>query len=194
MFRDLMTKMFSTTTSTKIVQTIPTITTNPTKQVIPLINNSYIINLIGSDSDVEQTAIEIKSIAQSYGLTTKFISIKPYALSTYPTNNPVDWRVNLEQILKASNEHVIINKIGRTNCDEITDLNRSVRALDMFRHPWAFLIDPNVKTRHESVLLNGPDKYQFNCSQINQAWPLLASYDEKVKELESYIKPNKEYI
>ncbi len=160
------------------------------KLTIPLMNNSYVINLIGSDIDIEKTAEEMNSIAQSYGLSTKIISIKPYALATYPTNNPVDWRVNLEKILKTSNEHVIINKIGRANCDEITDLNRSVRALEMFRHPWAFLIDPNVKTRHESVLLNGPDKYQFNCSQINQAWPLLASYDEKVKELETYIKPN----
>lgn len=165
------------------------------KNLIPLINNSYVINLIGSDIDVEQSANEIKSIANSYGLTTKFISIKPYALATYPTNKPVDWRVNLEQILKTSNEHVIINKIGWANCDEITDLNRSVRALNMFRHPWAFLIDPNVKTRHESTLLNGPDKtdsnkYIFNCGQINQVWPLLASYDEKVQELETYIKPS----
>ncbi len=164
-----------------------------TKAIIPLMNNSYVINLIGSDTDVEQTANEINSIAQSYGLTTKFISIKPYAINiinpTYPTNNPVEWRINLEKTLKTSNEHVIINKVGRANCDEITDLNRSVRALGMFRHPWAFLIDPNVKTRHESTLLNGPDKYRFNCGQINQAWPLLASYDEKVKELEMYIKP-----
>jgi hypothetical protein len=144
--------------------------------IVPLINNAYVINLMGSEDDVEQTANEIKQIAEStYGLIAKTVSIKPYCLSTYSTNEPIKWRVDLDNILKSSNENVIINKIGYANCDEITDLNRSVRALSNYYHPWAFLIDPNVKTRHESKLLNGPNKYQFNCSQINQVWPLQAS-------------------
>lgn len=164
------------------------LTINTTKSIVPLINNAYVINLIGSDDDVEQTAYEIKRIAESaYELTAKTVSIKPYCLST--TNEPIKWRVDLDNILKSSNENVIINKIGYANCDEITDLNRSVRALSNCYHPWAFLIDPNGKTRHESTLLDGPNKYQINCSQINQVWPLQASFVEKVKELEVYIKP-----
>ena len=166
---------------------------NLTKPTISLLNNSYMINLIGSDDSVNSTADEIKEIAESYGLKTKFVSIKPYCLSTYQTNGPVKWRVDLQNILSSSNEHVLINKIGHANCDEITDLNRSVRVLSgpyCTRHPFAFLIDPNVKTRHDSTLLkNGLNQYQFNYGQINQVWPFLASFDDKVKELENYIKP-----
>lgn len=159
-------------------------------KIISLINNSCIINLIGSEKDVDQTTNEIKEIAEStYDLTTKIVSIKPYCLSTYSTNQPVEWRINLEKILKTSNEHVIINKVGLANCDEITDLNRSVRALNSYYHPFAFLIDPNAKTRNDSTLLNGPNKYQFNCTQINQIWPLKASFDDKIEELEIYIRP-----
>lgn len=166
------------------------LTINTTKSIVPLINNAYVINLMGSEDDVEQTANEIKRIAESaYELTVKTVSIKPHCLSTYSTNEPAKWRVDLDNVLKSSNENVIINKIGYANCDEITDLNRSIRALNNYYHPWAFLIDPNVKTRHESKLLDGPNKYQFNCSQINQVWPLQASFVEKVKELEVYIKP-----
>ena len=83
-----------------------------------------------------------------------------------------------------------VSKLGNVNflnlrcCDEITDLNRSIRALNIFRHPLAFLINPNAKTRHDVNY-----SYFRNCSQINQVWPLLATHENKVKELELYITP-----
>ena len=171
-------KLFSTSTVTPI-----SIKLN--NSIIPLLNNSYVINLIGSEDNVEQTANEINYIATiSYGLSTKIISIVPSCLSLNPINKPLTWRVELEQILNTSNEHVIINKVGNVNCDEITDLNRSIRALNIFRHPLAFLINPNAKTRHDVNY-----SYFRNCSQINQVWPLLATHENKVKELELYITP-----
>ena len=148
------------------------------------------INLIGSDTDMEQATNEIKDIAEEMGHTVKVVEIRPDGLlSTNASNEAPKWRVKLSEEVK-SNENILINKVGQVNCEIITDLNRSVRAVSNdFRHPWAFKIDPNVKTRHESVLL-GTHPYKFNCDQINQVYPLKGTYETKRADLDTYLRVN----
>jgi hypothetical protein len=148
------------------------------------------INLVGSDLDMEQTTAEIKDIAEEIGHTVKVVQIVPNGLlSTNATNSAPKWRVDLASEVRSS-ENVIINKVGQINCEILADLNRSVRAVSHgFRHPWAFKIDPNATTRHESVLL-GTDPYVFNCDQFNQVYPLLGTYDTKRTDMETYLRPS----
>lgn len=157
---------------------------------IPMLNNSYVISLIGSNEEIEQASEEIKRIAETIGHTVKMTSIKPTVLSAYYKNEMPKWRKELENEIKRSGENIIINKIGHANCDEIRDFNRSVRALALnhhFRHPWAFKIDASAKTRHESNLL-GNDPNKFNCDQINQVYPLAGTYETKYDDLNTYIR------
>ena len=157
---------------------------NVTNPKIPLLNNSYIINLVGDNNDVMINAMEIELIIKSFGLSTKSISIVPTCLSSYTTNKLIPWRIDLEKELNNTNKHVIINKIGEVNCSELIDLNRSIRALNMFRHPYTFLIDSGSKSRHKPTV-----SHLQNCNQINQIWPVLANIDTKVDELRTYISP-----
>lgn len=151
--------------------------------IIPsCVNNLYIINLIGSYHDIDLTANEMNEIAKNFNLRTKFISIRPYKLSIHPNNREVKWRVELENILLSSDEHILINKVGKSNCDEIADLNNSIRALDRYRHPWTFLIVPDLKKANDSIK-------NFNCNHINQIWSLKTCPKKKIKDLASYIKP-----
>lgn len=162
----------------------------PTNQnKIPLLNNSYMINLIGSKIDMEQTTAEIKQIAEEIGHTVKVVTIVPNGLVVDPHSSAPKWRTDLANEVYSS-ENVIINKVGEVTCDVITELNRSVRAVSYgFRHPWAFKIDPNATTRHESVLL-GTDPYKFNCDQISQVYPLLGTHKTKKDDMETYLRPS----
>ena len=143
------------------------------------VNNKTVINLIGSDIDMDQTVKDMQHIIHSRGLTTATVSIKPCILAYYPTNTAVAWRVELEKIMKHSSTHVIINKVGFTNNDALTDLVRSIRAFNMDCRPCVFQIDPNVTSRHNSTL----DMF----SQTSQIWTPLAKYDVKYNELRLYI-------
>jgi hypothetical protein len=139
------------------------------------------VNLVGSESDMEQATREIKEIAEIIGHTVKVVKVVP------SNGNGTKWRVDLVREAN-STETVLINQVGEVHCDIITDLNRSVRAVTHgFRHPWAFKIDPNVSTRHESVLL-GTNPYQFNCDQINQVYPLQGTFQTKQSDMETYLR------
>jgi len=147
----------------------------------------YIINLIGSKKDINQTTYEMKKIAEvSFGLSTETVSIKPYCLSSYPTNTPAKWRTDLSNILLSSNKDVIINKVGLVNCEEITDLKYSVVALNPFCRPFAFLIDSNAESHDKSELQIWSSQCD-QCTQINQTWIMNAPYSQKIRELNLYL-------
>lgn len=159
------------------------------KQNIKFLNKNYVINLVGNKQDVEQASQEIYEIAKSQGLTTKFISVKPYiCLAHSQTNSMPEWRIKLSNELVNSQEQIIINKIGPANYEAVNELNRSIRALTYDTiHPWAFLIDPNVSSRHDSDLLDKSIQMYGYTNPFNQVYPLKASMDEKKNELETYF-------
>ena len=168
---------------------------------MPLLNNGYMINLVGSEADMKQATREIQEIAEIIGHTVKVVKIVPSNDNgndngnsngnnngNNNSNNGPTWRVDLVREAN-STKTVLINQVGEVSCDILTDLNRSVRAVSHgLRHPWAFKIDPNVSTRHESVLL-GTNPYQFNCDQINQVYPLQGTFQTKQSDMEHYLRP-----
>ena len=156
---------------------------------IKQLNSRSIINLVGNKSDVEQAGQEINTIAKSYGLTTKFVNVKPnYCIAHSQTNKMPEWRIQLEDVLSNSKEDVLINKIGLANSEAINDLNRSVRALTYDTiHPWAFLVDPDVDSRHKSTLLKSNNSACGYSNPYNQVYPLKGTMGQKYEELEKYF-------
>lgn len=164
------------------------------KNPIPLINNAYIISLIGEPQEIANASSQIQSIVKSWGLTCELVSIKPECLATCVTNEPSEWRVQLKELLVKSNAHIIINSAGWVNSDAITDWSRSVCAFSTYsfinRHPWNFIVDPTVTNREkENSLL-------FKSYESSGHVNIYACADTLVNnkaQLEVYIKPKSSY-
>ena len=143
--------------------------------------NRLIINLVGNTKDIDSATYDITSILNKKNLTYKTIKIYPTILSMQSNNKMPEWRFKLaEEIL--SSENVIINKIGQVNCDEITDLNRSIRALsrDKF-HTIVLRVD------HDAISRCGSKSKLDECSQITSIFPLNAVFETKMYEFDTYL-------
>ncbi len=138
------------------------------------------INLFGTDKDIDNASQEITQVCKTNGLKTKIVSISPTCLSGQQTNVMPEWRFKVEKEL--SNPHdIIINKAGEANCDEITDLCRSIRSLSSITHPYAFKVITDVKTLDEKI------KILDSCNQFNMVYSLKTDSQEKIKKIENLI-------
>ena len=161
-----------------------------TKNPIPLMNNAYIINLIGDTEAITNTQSQIETIAKSWGLTCEFSSIIPDCLATSVTNEPSEWRVQLKELLVKSQANIIINSAGWVNPDAIIDWTRSTRAFSTYsfvnRHPWNFLVDPTVtnETKSNSKLLG-----IYESSGYVNIYAGADTIANNKSQLETYIKP-----
>jgi hypothetical protein len=146
--------------------------------------NHLVINLLGNGKDIENATHDIISILDKKNLTHKIIELRPIILSFLSNNKMPEWRFQLaEEML--SPENVIINKIGNVNCDEITDLNRSIRALSRGgRRPISLYVDPDAISRCKQ---NSNKKQLNECSQITSIFPLNAVFDTKMYEFDIYL-------
>ena len=143
--------------------------------------NSLVINLLGNDNHIDTAISDITNILQNKNLSYKVISLRPTTLSFQPDNKMPLWRVQIDKEMK-SNEHIIINKIGRVNCDEITDLNRSIRALNKYRQPVALYVEPFPISKHN---------YLFEkCPQVSAIFPLNGTNETKIYEFETFLHSN----
>lgn len=143
--------------------------------------NRLVINLIGNAKDIDNATYDITAILNKKNLTHKVITVYPTTLSMQSNNKMPEWRFQLaEEIL--SPENVIINKIGQVNCYEITDLNRSIRALSRDRfHPIALIVD------HDAISRCGSKSKLDECSQITSIFPLNAVFETKMYEFDTYL-------
>ena len=98
-----------------------------------------------------------------------------------------EWRVQIHKEIR-SNENIIINKVGRVNCDEITDLNRSISVLSRYRRPIALYVEPDAISKCQQN-----SSYQFNslkaCPQISTISTLNGTFETF---LDSYMVEIKE--
>lgn len=138
------------------------------------------INLIGNDKDIDTVSKEISQICTSNGIGTKIISINPTCLACEPTNNIPEWRNKLYKQL-SSQPGVIINKAGEANCDEITDLCRSIRALSYSTQPYALKVEFDTKTADEKMNI------LQTCSQLNMVYSIKSDAQEKIKQIEQLL-------
>jgi hypothetical protein len=157
---------------------------------IPLVNNAYIISLVGEPKHINKTEKEITKIIKSWRLSCESVSITPECLVSSPINEQSEWCVQLKNIIIKSSAHIIINKMSNVNSDAIIDFSRSVRAFSIYsfvnRHPWTFIVDPNVtnETKSESKLF----KLYENSGQVN-IYAGADTMENNKKNLEVYIKP-----
>ncbi len=143
--------------------------------------NSIMINLFGSDKEVEIASHEIAQVCNGNGLLTKIISIQPTCLSCQTTNTIPKWRIQIEKEL-GQNHEIIINKVGHANCDEITDMCRSIRALSYTTHPYALKVESDVKTIDEKIrILN-------TCDQLNMVYSIKSDVQTKIEDINRLIK------
>ncbi len=144
------------------------------------------ITIIGEEKIVNDEVIQIEQIYKELGEKVKIVSITPTSLALTPDNKMPEWREKLLEEIKSDNS-IIINKSKFISCDEITDLNRSVRALSRLTHPNAFILDNNLTSAKDY------EKSQYytllnNCSQFNQIYPGKASIQEKKEILKFYLE------
>ncbi len=138
------------------------------------------INLFGTDKDIDNASQEIAQVCKTNGLKTKIVSINPTCLSCQQNNIMPEWRINVEKELSKPHD-IIINKAGEPNCDEITDLCRSIRALSNITHPYAFKVETEIKTLEERI------KILDMCNQLNMVYSLKSDSQEKIKKIENFI-------
>jgi hypothetical protein len=157
---------------------------------VPLVNNAYIISLVGQPEQINKAEKEIKQIVKSWRLSCESISITPECLTTNSINEQSGWCVQLKNIIIKSSSHVIINKMYNVNSDAINDFSRAVRSFSIYsivnRHPWTFIVDPNVtnETKPESKLL----KLYENSGQVN-IYAGADTMENNKKNLEVFVKP-----
>ena len=141
-----------------------------------------IISLIGKMSDVEQASKEIEHVANENGVSHKMLSITPTILAHERSNMMPKWRKELKNELFSA-ENLLINKIKHANCDAITDLNRSIRSLDLVRHPIVFeVVDDNEMDYYNK------NSFDENCGQITSKYFLKNKYNRKKDMIERYLK------
>jgi len=147
--------------------------------------NSIVVNLLGDEKHIDTAAHDITKILKKKDLSYKIISLRPTILSLQSNNNMPEWRFQIDKEIR-SDENIIINKVGRVNCDEITDLNRSIRALSHNRYPIALYVEPNAISRCQQN-----NSHKFNslktCSQISTIFPLNGTDETKTYEFEIFL-------
>ena len=152
--------------------------------------NKLVVNLIGYPDDIANATNDIISILQKKDLTHKVVSIRPTTLASHNTNEMPKWRFTIEEEMQ-TNCNVIINKIGLVNTDEITDLNRSIVALNYNRRPIALFVESNTKSKEEyfnsSIKNRSPYDYSNESPQITSIFPLNATDEKKMYEFEIFL-------
>ncbi len=138
--------------------------------------NPLMINLFGSDKEVETASQEIAQVCKINGLEPKIVSIQPTYLSYQTTNQIPEWRIQVANEL-AKPHDIIINKVGEANCDEITDLCRSIRALSNLTHPYALKVEPDIKTLDERI------KILDTCNQFNMVYSIKSDVQTKIQDI-----------
>jgi len=157
---------------------------------IPLVNNAYIISLVGQPEHINKTESEIKQIVKSWRLSCESVSITPECSVSNNSNEQSEWRVQLKNTIIKSSDHIIINKMYNVNTNAIIDFTRAVRAFSTYsfvnRHHWTFIVDPNVtnETKSESKLIN-----LFENSGQVYIYAGADTMENNKKNLEVYIKP-----
>lgn len=142
--------------------------------------NPLMINLVGSDKEVETASQEIAQVCKTSGLEPKIVSIQPTCLSCQTTNKMPEWRIEMEKEL-AKPHDIIINKVGEANCDEITDLCRSIRALSNITHPYALQVERDTKTLDERI------KILDTCNQFNMVYSIKSDVQIKIQDVNKLI-------
>lgn len=151
--------------------------------------NRLVINLLGDDDHVERATKDIISILDKKNISHKVVSLHPTTLARQPNNEMPKWRFQIHEEMR-TDKNVIINKIGHVNCDEITDLNRSIRALSSTRHPIALYVEPDTNRRNAHCLsFTKNSSYDFlnKCSQVTSIFPLNTTDEIKMYEFEIYL-------
>jgi hypothetical protein len=92
----------------------------------------FVISVTGPE---RQTRSATNELIREYPDAVR-TQIQPSCLAREPTNQMPAWRFELNRFM--STGKVIVNDMGRANCDEITDFVRSVRALSSTYHPFVF--------------------------------------------------------
>jgi hypothetical protein len=93
----------------------------------------YFINIVGSNKRDLSFVRELQDLSRI--LDANFTNIEPSCISREPTNQMPSWRFEVQRMMNVSHPKIIINHVGVANCDEITDLTRSIRALSSFYNP-----------------------------------------------------------
>lgn len=92
----------------------------------------FVISVTGPERDSRAATNELVS-EYTNAMRTQ---IQPSCLARETTNQMPAWRFELKRAM--STGKLIVNDMGRANCDEITDFTRSVRALSNTYHPFVF--------------------------------------------------------
>lgn len=96
----------------------------------------FVVSVTGPERDSRAATNEL---AREFPDAVK-TQIQPSCLARESTNQTPAWRFELQRTM--STGKVIVNDMSHTNCDEITDFTRSVRALSNSYHPLVFSTGP----------------------------------------------------
>jgi hypothetical protein len=164
------------------------------------LRNYFVMNLLGRKDHVECATIDICNILKQLNISHKTINIHPTLLARQPNNNMPNWRVELRKELE-SPEDIIINKVNDVNCDELTDLTRSIRALSRRRDTYALFAKPvnNKKFQYPLEKFFSEKSYKEQsydielyelekCHQVNSVFPINATDEIKLYEVGTYLK------
>ncbi len=132
-----------------------------------------IINLVGDKHHVKIASKQISEIFKNLNKNVKIISISPTISSTNSIEDVSEWRFKLSKELK-SNTNILINEIGESNCEDITDFTRTIRQMSLFIHPYVLIVDPNA-----SDLNQLKNSSLADCNQVNAVYTLNKEYNKK---------------
>lgn len=111
--------------------------------------DNVFISIVGPEKDTARISNEVFSVLNK----SMKVKIEPTCLARESVNQTPAWRFELSRILSQGHVH-IINDAGRVNCDELLDLNRSIRALSGSYHPLVFRSNPDFLPDCEQITAN----------------------------------------
>jgi len=80
-----------------------------------------------------------KTLTEALGRDAVYTSLQPTILANAKNNLMPQWRLSLTRVVSENPGTVVVNRVAEVGCEELTDFNRSVRALfPHTRHPLAF--------------------------------------------------------
>ena len=131
-------------------------------------NDFKIINLLGDNSSVDKSSVEINKFIKERQINSIIIQ-----------NN--DQMLNV-MIHGSGNFQIIINKCYNKSCAEIKELNCYIRRItNCFWHPYSLYIMPNAVNRFINC------EFVKGCDQINFIYPLAATQDIKRRDINILI-------
>ncbi len=92
----------------------------------------FVISVTGPERD---TRVVTNELAREFPEALK-TNIQPSCIARETTNQMPAWRFELQRAM--ASEKMIINDMSQTNCDEVLDFVRSVRALSSTYQPAVF--------------------------------------------------------